>query len=163
MTYALGKASLQRLAGVHPDLVAVVQRAIEITPQDFTVMEGVRSVEAEKTNVAKGVSRTMNSKHLIQPDGFGHAVDLVPWINGAADWDWDGCYAIAAAMRAAADGLAVKMRWGGVWDRSMAVFAPTPNPTADAMKAEHLAYVARFEAANPGRHALCDGPHFELD
>ena len=31
MTYALGKRSLERLVGVHPDLVRVVKRAIELT------------------------------------------------------------------------------------------------------------------------------------
>jgi len=37
MPYTLGKRSLQNLSGVHPDMVAVVKRAIEITDKDFTV------------------------------------------------------------------------------------------------------------------------------
>ena len=45
---------------------------------DFSVREGVRTPETQKEYVAKGVSKTMASKHLIQPDGYGHAVDLYP-------------------------------------------------------------------------------------
>ena len=42
MTYELSKRSKDRLSGVHPDLVKVVERAIEITTVDFTVLEGLR-------------------------------------------------------------------------------------------------------------------------
>lgn len=45
MTYQLGNKSLQTLEGVHPDLVAVVKLAITLTEQDFSVGEGLRSVE----------------------------------------------------------------------------------------------------------------------
>ena len=37
MSYKLGNRSLKNLDGVHPDLRKVVERAIEITEQDFTV------------------------------------------------------------------------------------------------------------------------------
>jgi peptidoglycan L-alanyl-D-glutamate endopeptidase CwlK len=43
MTYKLGARSIANLRGVHPDLVAVVKRAIELTPIDFTVTEGLRT------------------------------------------------------------------------------------------------------------------------
>lgn len=76
--YQLGKTSLQRLDGVHPNLVRVVRRAIEITAQDFSVNEGLRTLERQRRLVASGASQTLNSKHLKQADGFGHAVDLVP-------------------------------------------------------------------------------------
>mgnify|MGYP003637544623 CR=1 FL=1 len=35
MSYKLGTRSLQNLSGVHPDMVAVVKKAIEITEVDF--------------------------------------------------------------------------------------------------------------------------------
>ena len=79
MTYKLGTRSLQSLSGVHPDLVAVVKRAIQITPQDFTVIEGVRNIERQKQLVAKGASKTMNSRHIT-----GHAVDMVPWLQAVS-------------------------------------------------------------------------------
>ena len=38
MGYELGQRSLQNLSGVNPDLQDVIQRAIEITEKDFTVI-----------------------------------------------------------------------------------------------------------------------------
>ena len=63
--YQLGKTSLAKLQGVHPNLVKVIQRAIEITGQDFGVNEGLRTVERQKRLFAAGASKTMNSKHII--------------------------------------------------------------------------------------------------
>ena len=39
MPFKLSSRSLKALEGVHPDLVAVVKRAIQITPVDFVVIE----------------------------------------------------------------------------------------------------------------------------
>ena len=50
--YQLGKTSLAKLQGVHPNLVKVIQRAIEITAQDFGVNEGLRT-EASKAAVCR--------------------------------------------------------------------------------------------------------------
>ena len=74
MTYQLGTRSRQRLSGVHPDLVAVVKRAIHITEQDFTVIEGIRNIKRQRELFKAGKSTTMNSRHLT-----GHAVDIAPW------------------------------------------------------------------------------------
>ena len=61
MSYALGSRSLQTLEGVHPDLVAVVKLAITLTEQDFSVGEGIRSVERQRELLASGKTTTMNS------------------------------------------------------------------------------------------------------
>ena len=114
--YKLGERSLKRLEGVHPDLVLVVKRAIERTTIDFTVVEGVRSLEQQKQNVAKGVSQTMNSKHLLQKDGFAHAVDLAPLVDGKIPWDdWNAFKQVAEAMKMSAVELNVRLTWGGDW------------------------------------------------
>jgi peptidoglycan L-alanyl-D-glutamate endopeptidase CwlK len=110
MTYVLGRGSLSKLTGVHPDLVRVVKRAIEITPVDFTVLEGVRTVAQQKDNVAKGVSTTMRSRHLT-----GHAVDLAPLANGKVSWEWDLYHKLAPAVKQAAKELNVPIEWGGDW------------------------------------------------
>lgn len=108
MTYALGKRSLERLVGVHPDLVRVVKRAIELTDHDFSVIEGLRTIETQRAYVAKGASKTMNSRHLT-----GHAVDLYPV---GRPTPWGKCPVVAAAMLAAAVELDVAIRWGGDWN-----------------------------------------------
>ena len=56
---SLNARSRDRLKGVHPDLVAVVERAAEIGPA-FIVTEGLRTVERQKQLLAAGASRTMN-------------------------------------------------------------------------------------------------------
>lgn len=107
MAYTLGKRSLQNLSGVHPDLVAVVKLAIEITEQDFSVIEGIRNINRQREFVKSGKSTTMNSRHLT-----GHAVDIAPW---PISWDWDYFYPIADAMKQAAEELEVDLEWGGDW------------------------------------------------
>lgn len=107
MSYQLGARSLRNLEGVHPDLVSVVERAIELTHQDFTVIEGLRSLERQRELVAAGKSQTMNSRHLT-----GHAVDIAPW---PISWDWPQFYAIEWAMKTAARELDVDLEWGGDW------------------------------------------------
>lgn len=106
----LSRASLDKLSGVHPDLVRVVKRAIEITDTDFRVTEGLRTKARQKQLVKAGASKTMNSRHLT-----GHAVDLVALLNGQVRWDWPLYHKIAAAMKIAAKELKVPLEWGGDW------------------------------------------------
>jgi peptidoglycan L-alanyl-D-glutamate endopeptidase CwlK len=111
LAFKLGAKSLAELEGVHPSLVAVVKRAIELTTQDFTVFDGLRTIEEQKEHVRKGNSQTMKSKHL-----EGRAVDLVPWINNGPRWEPLSAFApIATAMRAAAKELGVPLEYGGDW------------------------------------------------
>ncbi|WP_189371446.1 M15 family metallopeptidase [Achromobacter spanius] len=116
MSFILSERSLGRLAGVHPDLVAVVKLAIQRTPVDFLVVEGVRTVAQQRENVAKGASQTMNSYHLAQADGLGHAVDLAPLVDGAIPWnDWAKFKDLADVVKACAAELGVPVEWGGDW------------------------------------------------
>ena len=110
MTFKLGPRSVARLKGVHPDLVKVVERAIQLTPVDFTVLEGLRSPERQKALVAAGASQTLKSRHL-----DGHAVDLGAWVDEQADWSWPLYGKIAGAMKAAAAELKIPIEWGGDW------------------------------------------------
>lgn len=143
MPFILGRASLANLEGVHPSLVRVVKRAITLTSVDFKVIEGVRSVERAFENFGKGrtaaecraagcpgefaqpdlakvtwVSRPLNTKHIVQPDGYGHAVDLLP-----APYDWkidrvtkEPFLSMSKAMLTAASYERVPVRWGADWD-----------------------------------------------
>lgn len=108
--FKLSKRSMDRLSGVHPDLVRVVGRAIEMTDMDFTVLEGVRSMARQQQLVASGASQTMASRHLT-----GHAVDLAPYVGGQVRWDWPLYYKLAATVKAAAAELNVPIEWGGDW------------------------------------------------
>ena len=116
MGFVLGKTSLARLKGVDEQLVNIVKRAIEISEVDFTVMEGVRTLERQRELYAQGrtapgkiVTWTMKSRHI-----EGKAVDLVPY---PLDWnDLEKFNKIKDAMFQAAREQDVNLRWGADWD-----------------------------------------------
>lgn len=110
MSFKLGKRSLSNLEGVHPDLVKVVNRAIELTQVDFTVIEGLRTKERQAQLLKEKKTTTSNSRHLT-----GHAVDLAAWVDSTVSWDWKHYYKIAEAVKQAAKELEVSIEWGGEW------------------------------------------------
>lgn len=108
MGYNLGTRSMQSLSGVNPDMVAVVEKAIEITEEDFSVIEGIRSLDRQKQLLKDGKSTTLNSRHIT-----GHAVDMVPY---PVDWkDLKRFEKMAKAMKKAAEELDIPIIWGGDW------------------------------------------------
>lgn len=120
-TYKLGQSSLKKLQGVHPDMAAVVNRAIQLSKQDFIVLEGVRTKVRQAELYAQGrtkpgniVTWSQTSNHFIGADGWGRAVDICPF---PVDWNTPSKFdAIADAMFAAAKELNVAIRWGADWD-----------------------------------------------
>jgi peptidoglycan L-alanyl-D-glutamate endopeptidase CwlK len=120
MTFKLGKKSLLKLEGLHPDLQAVVKRAIEVSEVDFTVGEGVRTLETQKKYVRIGASKTMRSRHIPASNkcNLGCAVDL--WALNDVDGDGDldinwvekHYKPIAEAMKKAANELNIPIEWG---------------------------------------------------
>lgn len=155
MAYVLGHRSRNELEGVHPRLVAVVERAIETTSVDFAVHDGLRTEDEQREYVRRGVSETLDSKHLRQSDGYGHAVDLVPWINGRLRWEWPPIFQMAVAVHRAATELEVGLRWGGAWDRDFR------DLNVGMLEHEVSQYVERRRAMGH-RRVFIDGPHFEL-
>ncbi|MEW5421381.1 peptidoglycan-binding protein [Amorphus sp. 3PC139-8] len=130
MSFTLTSRDRAALNGVHPDLVGVVERAAELTPVPFRVFEGVRSIERQRENVRRGVSKTMNSRHIPGANGVGHAVDLVLafdvngdgavdgadyWANPAAPSGADAWRRLETAVKTAARELEVPVEWGGDW------------------------------------------------
>ena len=110
MTRSFSPRSEQRLAGVHPDLMRVARRALELSPVDFAVIEGLRTTKRQAQLLKAGASKTMRSRHLT-----GHAIDVAPIIAGQVRWDWPPFHQIAAAMKQAAADLGVPIEWGGDW------------------------------------------------
>jgi len=136
---ALTVRGKEKLTGVHPNLVRVVERAFQLTQQDFMVLEGVRTPERQAELYAQGrtkpgqkVTWTLKSNHFKNPTtGFGHAVDLVPF---PVDWSHEKLGVVSKAMFAAAKELGIAIRWGADWDRD----------------------------GNPREKGETDSPHFEL-
>ena len=106
--YRLGRRSLNELKGVDPRLVVCTSGAILLTLQDFMVFDGRRTIEEQRDYVSRGTSWTMNSKHLT-----GHAVDLVPYVDGKLSWDsMDAFKEIARCMRIIGRHHRIKLLWG---------------------------------------------------
>jgi peptidoglycan L-alanyl-D-glutamate endopeptidase CwlK len=122
----LGKQSLKTLIGIHPDLVKVMQTAIIDTPVDFTITDGVRTVAMQKALYAQGRTKPggivtkadgiiHKSNHQVKADGYGHAVDLYPYVNGAIDFNGIKLPEIATHIKQVAASLGVSITWGGDW------------------------------------------------
>lgn len=106
----LSARSLELLKGVHPDLIRVVKRAIEVTEVDFRVLEGLRTYARQQRLLAAGATTTLKSRHLT-----GHAVDLGALVDGKIRWDWPLYHKIADAMKQASKELDIPIEWGGDW------------------------------------------------
>jgi peptidoglycan L-alanyl-D-glutamate endopeptidase CwlK len=105
--------SLKNLKGIHPDLRRVMDRALQESPLDFVVIEGLRTEERQRQLVAQGASKTMRSRHLT-----GHAVDIVPiGPNGKAAFDWPLYNQLGPAVEEAAKVEGVAITWGGRWPK----------------------------------------------
>jgi len=149
VTFQLSKRSHDRLFGVNPKLVAVVNRAIELTTVDFGVTEGLRTVETQEAYVKAGKSQTMNSKHI-----GGNAVDLVAYINGGVSWELNLYDNIAEAMRTAAIENDLPLRWGAAWN------VPDICKWTGSMEDAMNHYID--ERRQQGRRPFIDAPHFEI-
>ena len=117
---------LDKLAGVHPRLIAVVTRmceAMAILGFHLLVTDGVRTTEQQKALYAKGRTapgsivtqldgERKRSNHQVKADGYGHGVDCCFLVNEKPSWAESNPWQLYGAM-AKAQGLA----WGGDWDR----------------------------------------------
>ena len=144
--HVFGAGSEARLQGLHPDLVKVLRRALQLSAQDFTIIEGVRSDEQCYINFGKGrtvseclaggcpaqyaqpgaakvtwLGHALSSNHRKHSDGYGHAADIYPYpvslvLNQPASKFEPLFDQLATAMFAAAGEMNVPIRWGADWN-----------------------------------------------
>jgi len=79
----LSTRSLDKLIGVHPDMVRLIKEAIKETPVDFTVVYGLRTA-AEQNAIYKANPKATTKDGYIKKSKhqIGHAVDIYPYYNG---------------------------------------------------------------------------------
>jgi|TARA_R110000796_G_scaffold6199_1_gene22333 peptidoglycan L-alanyl-D-glutamate endopeptidase CwlK len=154
MAFTLSNRSLGKLEGVHPLLVAVVKTALQNTGTDFGVIYGVRTLEEQQELFDKGVSKTMKSNHLIQDDGYSHAVDLMAYVGSRPSWEVSLYDDLADAMKIAAKEHGAHVRWGGAW--TVDDIRLWEGTMEEAMNS----YIDLRRSQ--GRRPFFDGPHFEL-
>lgn len=144
--FSFSQRSQNRLHNVHPDLVTLCEAAIKTNIMDFSIIEGARSITRQQDLFVKGKSKTMNSRHLIQADGYAHAVDLYPYPINMAKVHAHNAQEISRfgvlsgiiqtlAHTLYKEGVIThSIRWGGDWNQN--------GQTLD--------------------HTFFDAPHFEL-
>jgi peptidoglycan LD-endopeptidase CwlK len=149
MTFNLSQRSLDKLEGVDERLVAVVKHAITVTKNDFGVICGLRTIEEQRELVAKGASKTMNSRHI-----GGEAVDLMCYVGSRGSWELNLYDEIADAMKEGAIAVGVGIRWGAAWH------IPDIRDWDGTMEEAMNAYVDLRRSE--GKRPFIDAPHFEL-
>ena len=110
MGFKLSQRSLDKMNGVNPKLVEVVKLAITKSPLDFSVSEGLRTVERQKELVAQKKSQTIKSRHIV-----GEAIDICVLVDGKANWDFENYRKVADVFKECAKELNTKITWGGDW------------------------------------------------
>ena len=108
--YRFGSRSKKKMAGVNPDLVGLAYRALSLSPYDFGIIEGLRTLERQREYIAAGKSLTLHSRHIV-----GEAIDFAVWQHGAVSWEFDLYREVADAFKQAASEYGLKITWGGDW------------------------------------------------
>ena len=108
--FKLSQRSMNKLEGVHEDLVKVITEAIKTSPIDFGITSGLRTVTEQQKLVKEGKSRTMNSRHLT-----GHAVDVVCYHDGKVTWEFKYYNLLAGHILGVAAKMKVPVIWGGTF------------------------------------------------
>lgn len=117
MSFKFGKGSEAQLATVKPALQKVARRALELSPYDFTIVQGIRTLKQSEQNKANGtsfLSDPSKSKHIT-----GDAIDFAPFIDGKINWnDYEAFWKVKQAFEQAGKELGVKLRFGADWNNS---------------------------------------------
>lgn len=101
MSPIYGTKSKANLAECDPRLQRIFNFVIQ--HWDCQVQDGLRTIAEQKANVAKGVSKTMDSRHLPDPvTGKSDAADVLPW-----PFDWDAIERGLNAIKKADGGMEI--------------------------------------------------------
>lgn len=127
MAHKFGQKSYSFLLTCHPDLIRLGEEAIASSPMDFSCTDGARDAETQAKKFAEGLTKVQFSKHQMEPS---HAVHFDPFPvlypvvkpeNTAAETmeavkRYARYYMLAMHIRATAERIGIKIRWGGDWD-----------------------------------------------
>lgn len=111
----LNARSINNLRNVDEKLKSLVSLAATRIDQDlpgysFIVTSGLRTLEEQKELYKKGLTKTMNSKHLT-----GNAIDIAVQINEKITWNFAEYKKVADLFKQCARDLNVNIVWGGDW------------------------------------------------
>lgn len=110
----LGPKSLIQKDTLHPKLQQVINKLVELN-FNFSILQGVRTLDQEKALVASGASTTINSKHLPDTNGKSRAMDIA--LNPISWNNTEQFVLFAGYVLGLADAMGIKLIWGGDWNR----------------------------------------------
>ena len=120
--FKFGAKSNGKLATGCQELRTLANRALALSPYDFTIIWVWRGEEVQDGLFKIGASTKEwpNSKHNVEDasgDPYSEALDFGPWIDGKIPWEDTHIFAvIAGCFQAAAKEMGIKIVWGGDWD-----------------------------------------------
>lgn len=114
--FTFSQRSLDRMNGVHDDLVKVAHYALAISRVDFGIPEhgGLRTEREQLELFRDGLSKADGVKNKSRHQ-TGKALDVYAYVNGRASWEPEHLAMVAAAMLQAASKIGVSLEWGGLW------------------------------------------------
>ena len=139
--FNLSNLSLEKMNGVHPNVVNFIKELIKESPYDFKITCGVRTAEEQNHEYQKGRTilvdsngnkqpkvswcdgYNLKSKHQVKIDGYGYAVDIAVLEKEKTVAKWDYKYYKAIYDVAESKGLIDKygIVWGGNWKQKDSV------------------------------------------
>lgn len=130
MAWSFSPRSLALLFQLHPDLAAVMRRALDGAPLDFGIdASSVRTAERQQELLRTGRSRTQNSRHIpavpaqllqdihglpIDAVPVSHAVDILVYQGGKLDFSNESLALVGRHIKAVAAQLPVRLEWGAL-------------------------------------------------
>ena len=115
--FRFSKKSLAQLDTVDPRLKALAIQVLSVSPIDFTIVQGRRTVAQSAQNIKNGtsfLSDPSKSKHVTW-----EAIDFAPYVNGKLDWDdREKFWTIAKLFKQEAEKMGIKVRLGADWNGS---------------------------------------------
>lgn len=112
--WALSARSETKMLGVHNDLKRVVRRALELSPYDFAITCGTRTLKEQQALYPKASNCDGIKKRSKHQDGL--AIDFMAFDeNSKGTWKMEYYEAIADAFKQAAKELDIPITWGGDW------------------------------------------------
>lgn len=115
--FNFSRRSMDQLNTVDPRLKKLAIRVLSVSPIDFTIVQGKRTLSESQQNVKNGTSFLKDpskSKHIT-----GEAIDFAPYVNGTIDWNnLDNFWTIARLFKQEAEKMGINIRLGADWNGS---------------------------------------------
>ncbi len=112
--WALSARSEAKMLGVNQRLKVVVRRALELSPYDFAITSGKRTLAEQQALYPKSSNCDGIKKRSKHQDGL--AIDFMAYDeNNKPTWQMEYYKAIASAFKQAAKELDIPITWGGDW------------------------------------------------